>query len=132
MNWYKIRQVNFEDEKECVADPYNPISFLKPHSWPYYRTSLELHRVEIPVLFIGAKHDVAVVPEMTMGQERYISNLTVRQVETSHWALTEKPELSIAHMDEWIDSVIFGGETKLWKIGFPLVDSSSPLASANV
>lgn len=69
--------------------------------------------MEIPVLFIGAKYDMAVVPEMTMGQEQYISNLTFRQVETSHWALTEKPELSIAHIDEWIDSVVFGGETKL-------------------
>lgn len=65
------------------------------------------------MLFIGAILDVAVVPEMTLGQEKYVTNLTFRQVETSHWALTDKPELVIAHMDEWIDSVILGGETKL-------------------
>lgn len=65
------------------------------------------------MLFIGATLDGAVVPEMTIGQEKYVTNLTFRQVETSHWALTEKPELSIAHIDEWIDRVILGGETKL-------------------
>lgn len=65
------------------------------------------------MLFIGATLDTAVVPEMTLGQEKYVTNLTFRQVETSHWALTEKPELSIAHIDEWIDNVIFGGKTKL-------------------
>lgn len=69
--------------------------------------------MEIPVLIIGAAHDSAIIPAMIKGQEEYITQLTVRQIDASHWALTDKPELSIAHLDEWIDGVILGGKSRL-------------------
>jgi pimeloyl-ACP methyl ester carboxylesterase len=90
LNWYKAGKVNYEDEKD-----------------------LQFDGVKVPYLFIGARHDVALPPSMAEPQKRFISQLTVRVVETAHWAMVEDPEAVIGHMSEWLDTVVLGGKSTL-------------------
>ncbi|KAH0603489.1 uncharacterized protein H6S33_007811 [Morchella sextelata] len=90
LNWYKIREVNHEDEQK-----------------------LEVTRIECPTLIIRAMKDMAIRPEMMDGQDKLITDLTVRDVEASHWALLEAPEELYKHIDEWLSNVVLGGKLKL-------------------
>ncbi|RPB08919.1 alpha/beta-hydrolase [Morchella conica CCBAS932] len=90
LNWYKIREVNHEDEQK-----------------------LEITRIEVPTLIIRAMKDMAIRPEMIDGQDKLITDLTVRDVEASHWALLEAPEEIFKHIDEWLGNVVLGSKLKL-------------------
>jgi soluble epoxide hydrolase/lipid-phosphate phosphatase len=57
--------------------------------------------------------DMAIRPEMMDGQDKLITDLTVRDVEASHWALLEAPEELYKHIDEWLSNVVLGGKLKL-------------------
>ena len=71
LNWYRLTEVNFEDEKQYASTP----------------------KIEVPVLFIQALRDQALPPSsMSKSMGKTIPDLTVEQVNTSHWALTEDPK----------------------------------------
>ncbi|EED22826.1 epoxide hydrolase, putative [Talaromyces stipitatus ATCC 10500] len=70
LNWYRLTEINFNDEKQYASTP----------------------KIEVPLLFIQALRDPALPPE-TMGKSmgKAIPDLTVKKLNTSHWALTEDP-----------------------------------------
>lgn len=57
--------------------------------------------------------DRAIRPEMIDGQDKLITDLTVRDVEASHWVLLEAPEEICKHIDEWLSNVVLGSKLKL-------------------
>jgi soluble epoxide hydrolase / lipid-phosphate phosphatase len=72
LNWYRTRELNFRDEK--------PLAVVKDF------------KIRCPVLFVVAKNDQALPPSMSQGMEKSFENLTVREVDSGHWALWQKPE----------------------------------------
>lgn len=71
LNWYRLTEINFNDEKQYASTP----------------------KIEVPLLFIQALRDLALPPEsMSKSMGNTIPNLTVEQLKTSHWALTEDPK----------------------------------------
>lgn len=92
-NWYRTRQVNFEDEKNMSADVKKVI--------------------KQPTLFIQALHDNILTPELSKGMERSIPNLTRGEVPASHWALWQTPGQTNAIIKKWIEGVVLNGKSKL-------------------
>jgi len=72
LNWYRTRELNFEDEKAL--------------------TKFEDLKIKVPALFIKASKDQALPSWMSKNMGRYFENLTVQAVEAHHWALWEAPE----------------------------------------
>lgn len=50
---------------------------------------------------------------MAMGMEKYLTNLSRGEVNTSHWALTQKPEEVNAIVKSWLEKVGFGTKSSL-------------------
>ena len=69
VNWYRTRNVNYEDEL-AILD----------------------RQIQIPTLFIQGLRDQALPPHLGKSMAKQVPRLTVKQVNTSHWALWEKPE----------------------------------------
>lgn len=90
MNWYRNRRVNFENEKSILD-----------------------RRIEVPVLFIGATKDLVLNPKTWVNNEKYISKLTTRTVESGHWVLWHKPDEVNKLIGEWIAGVVEAGQVKL-------------------
>lgn len=89
-NWYRTRHLNFLDE-QSIEDPV----------------------LRIPVLFVAAKRDIALKPEMSAGMEKVCTQLTRREVNASHWALWEVPEDVNRIIGDWLQGVVFGGKSVL-------------------
>ena len=78
----------------------------------YYRALLRNFRklrargtrtIEVPTLMIWGEEDSALGKELTMGTERYVSNLTVKYLpNVSHWVQQEAPEAVNAIMKAWL------------------------------
>lgn len=68
VKWYRTRKVNYEDELDILD-----------------------RKITAPLLFIQAIKDIALPPEMGRSMSRDVPNLTVEQVNTTHWALWEDP-----------------------------------------
>ena len=64
--------------------------------------------IEIPTLFIQASKDAALPPGMSVGMEKYFLHLTRREVQTSHWALWERPEQVNDIIEQWLGIVALG------------------------
>ncbi|KEQ71066.1 epoxide hydrolase [Aureobasidium namibiae CBS 147.97] len=90
LNWYRTRRINFEDD-------------LK----------LGTKMVKQPVLFISGRHDAVLTPEMSKGMEAFVPRLTRREVEASHWALTQTPEEVNNIVKEWLREVALGSRSLL-------------------
>lgn len=59
--------------------------------------------IEIPTLMIWGEEDRALGKELTLGTERYVSNLTVKYLPgVSHWVQQEAPEEVNAIMKAWL------------------------------
>ena len=84
MNWYRTRKVNHEDEM-AILD----------------------RSITIPVLFIQALRDQALPPHLGKAMAEHMPRLTVKQVDTSHWALWEKPEEVNEIIAGWLKNVAF-------------------------
>ncbi|OQE27268.1 hypothetical protein PENSTE_c004G05071 [Penicillium steckii] len=84
LNWYRTRKVNYEEELAILG-----------------------RRIEIPVLFIQALRDPALPPHLGKSMNKHIPDLTLRQVDTAHWALWEKPEEVNLILQEWLKGVVF-------------------------
>lgn len=84
LNYYRTRKLNFDDEQVLLkGDEKTP---------PV---------ISCPYLFVLATNDIALRPEMAAGQERVAPQLTVREVESNHWALWEKPAEVNEILREW-------------------------------
>lgn len=90
VNWYRTRKINHEEEQAIFN-----------------------RRIEVPVLFIQALRDEALPPHLGKSMARHIPKLTLKQVNTSHWALWEKPEEVNEIIATWLKDVAFteGGLT---------------------
>lgn len=59
------------------------------------------------MLFIQALRDPALPPHLGKSMSKHIPDLTLRQVDTAHWALWEKPEEVNLILQEWLKGVVF-------------------------
>ncbi|MBE3048635.1 alpha/beta hydrolase [Candidatus Bathyarchaeota archaeon] len=94
LNWYRTGRINIDDEAELVERG---------------RDSL---RLKMPVLFVAASRDVAVPPAMSASMDKWVENLTRAEVDTSHWAMWEKPEEFNGHVKAWLEKSVLGGGGK--------------------
>lgn len=84
VNWYRTRKVNYEEELAIVG-----------------------RKIEVPTLFIQALKDQALPPHLGKSMAKHVPNLTVKQVNTAHWALWEKPEEVNGIIASWLKDVAF-------------------------
>ncbi|KAK4561855.1 hypothetical protein LTR86_004535 [Recurvomyces mirabilis] len=92
-NWYRVRKVNWEDEKAMPAS--------------------QRAGIQQPVLFVQATYDSVLRPEMSKGMEKAIPNLTRGEVPSSHWALWHNGDKTNEIIKKWFEGVVFGGKSKL-------------------
>ncbi|KAJ5405027.1 hypothetical protein N7465_006311 [Penicillium sp. CMV-2018d] len=92
LNWYRTRDVNYGDEL-AILD----------------------REIQIPTLFIQALRDQALPPQLGKSMAKQFPRLTLKQVNTSHWALWEKPEEVNEIIGTWLkdQSVADGRAGKL-------------------
>lgn len=83
LNWYRTRRLNWEDE------------------WILGNRTIVL---ETPALFIAALRDPALPPALSADMQRYVPNLTRKEVNSSHWALWEKSEQINEMVGKWLRS----------------------------
>ncbi|CAI7633216.1 unnamed protein product [Penicillium glandicola] len=79
LNWYRTRDVNYEDEL-AILDRV----------------------IEVPTLFIQGLRDQALPPHLGKSMAKQVPRLTLKQVDTSHWALWEKPEEVNGIIGTWL------------------------------
>ncbi|KAK7537790.1 epoxide hydrolase-like protein [Phyllosticta citricarpa] len=91
LNWYRTRRANFEDELELQNGP----------------------NIDVPVLFIATANDAVLKPEMSVGMEKFIPNLSRASVDTNHFGQWEKPDEINAIVKDWSEKVVFGGKASL-------------------
>lgn len=96
LNWYRTREANFVDDLELLD-----------------QDGREKRSIQQPVLFVQAKRDTALPPFMADKMEEKIPLLTRREIDTSHWALWQKPEEINEMIKEWLVGVALGGKSKL-------------------
>ncbi len=84
MNWYRIRKINYEEEL-AILD----------------------RKITIPVLFIQALKDAALPQHLGKSMAKHVPNMTMKQVNTAHWALWEKPEEVNSIISTWLKDVVF-------------------------
>ncbi|KAJ5366349.1 hypothetical protein N7541_000290 [Penicillium brevicompactum] len=86
LNWYRTREVNHREELEILD-----------------------RQIQIPTLFIQALRDQALPPHLGKSMAKHIPNFTLKQVNTSHWALWEKPEEVNTIISDWLKESVFVG-----------------------
>ena len=60
--------------------------------------------IDIPTLVIWAMDDIALPPELIVGLDDYIPQLTLKKVENAtHWIVHEQPKLVAAHIKAFLD-----------------------------
>lgn len=91
LNWYRTEELNFEDERGLVGK---------------FEEGEGSFKFEIPTLFIASSRDDALPPKISLGMDKYFKKLTRAEVDTSHWALTEKPVEVNGHLKEWLEEVM--------------------------
>jgi soluble epoxide hydrolase / lipid-phosphate phosphatase len=101
-NYYRNRKQNWKDEL-----------VLPPSDAPDGSG-----KFKVPTLFIQATRDQALPPAMSKGMERHFGDglLTVEQVNTTHWALWEKPDEINKYIGNWLDELLIEkkrGQSKL-------------------
>ncbi|KAH0537002.1 hypothetical protein FGG08_006174 [Glutinoglossum americanum] len=111
VNWYRAMHQNFDDEKEWYV--HANCEKLGQNKLYSRLDSLTSSMINIPVLFIRATKDMALVESLSMGMEKYIPNLTRRVVKSSHWALWQAPGQVNEYIKEWLDTVYFGASSKI-------------------
>jgi pimeloyl-ACP methyl ester carboxylesterase len=92
LNWYRIRELNFRDEMDLAK-----VRDLK---------------VKAPTLFVPAKYDTAIPPSMARGMAKDFVELTIREVDASHWALWQKPETCNTFIKEFLEKILRREESK--------------------
>ena len=102
LNWYRTREINYLDELRAFFGGVDGES------------SKKAPRVGQEVLFVMAKRDSALLPQLSAKMEERIPRLTRREVDAGHWALWERAEECNAILKDWYDRVVFkNGGSKL-------------------
>jgi soluble epoxide hydrolase / lipid-phosphate phosphatase len=61
------------------------------------------YKLTLPVLVIATLRDVICLPEMARrATSGFCTNATVRDIDTGHWAMLEKPDEINAFIDEFL------------------------------
>ncbi|KAE8352797.1 alpha/beta hydrolase [Aspergillus coremiiformis] len=94
-NYYRLRQQSFTDEQVLLAQGNGAIS------------------IKCPVLYIHALADLVVNLEMAKVMVPFVPNLTLKEVETGHWALWQKPAEVNAFVTEWLQQQGLDDSVKL-------------------
>ncbi|CAL3968594.1 unnamed protein product [Diplocarpon coronariae] len=94
LNWYRTQELNFEDEK-ALAETMAGFKF------------------DMPTLFIAGARDAALPPAMSQGMEKWFRSLTRGEVDSSHWALWEKPAEVNRYIEEFLAGQISAGRASL-------------------
>lgn len=97
LNWYRTREINWEDEYA---------HFFQPGDVEHPLT------VEQEVLFVLAKRDGALNPELAKGmveggENAVLPRLRRREINAGHWVLWEKPEEVNELVKLWLEEVVF-------------------------
>ncbi|KAI1383642.1 alpha/beta-hydrolase [Hypoxylon trugodes] len=82
LNWYRTAKINFEDELPIAQAGGN--------------------KFKMPVLFIQARNDPVLIPELSKGMDKYFDKLTRAEVNTGHWALIEGPSAVNKEIKDWL------------------------------
>lgn len=69
--------------------------------------------VDQPTLFIFATRDSVLTKDLSDGMEAYVSKLTRREVDATHWALWQQPEAVNNHIKDWLEGVVYGPKSTL-------------------
>ncbi|KAJ5783071.1 hypothetical protein N7457_004845 [Penicillium paradoxum] len=69
LSWYCTRDVNYKEELDILD-----------------------RQIQVPTLFIQALRDQALPAHLGKSMGKFIPQLTLKQIDTSHWALWEKPK----------------------------------------
>lgn len=97
-----------EAELGYYADAFAKSGFTGPINW--YRNWTHNweqlhgvdHQVDIPTLFIGATHDVAIAPEHIEGMQPLVSDLTIHMLDCGHWTQQEEPDEVNRLIVDWL------------------------------
>ncbi|KAK8191702.1 epoxide hydrolase-like protein [Phyllosticta capitalensis] len=87
LSWYRTRKVNYEEE----------LALTNPN-------------IDAHVLFIATAKDAVLKPEMSLGMEKFIPNLTRSSVDANHFGQWEKPDEINQIIKDWSEKVVFAGE----------------------
>ncbi|KAK3175486.1 hypothetical protein K4F52_010227 [Lecanicillium sp. MT-2017a] len=87
LNWYRTRQINFEEEQALVE---------------------KQSRVTMPALFITATKDSALPPSMSEGMDEHFDSLTRGEVDADHWALWQAADEVNSLVTKWLENVLSG------------------------
>ncbi|KAK4237902.1 Alpha/Beta hydrolase protein [Achaetomium macrosporum] len=90
--WYKTRKINFDEERKLLDEGKT--------------------KVTVPSLMVVALKDVALLPSMSVGMEKYVPNLVKKEVDASHWALWEKPAEVNQYIEEFLKGILKGQPLK--------------------
>lgn len=90
LNWYRIRYVNWKDERD-----------------------LKQTRIDIPSLFIAGKKERILLPSLSAGMDQHMSRLTRAEVNTDHWAMLEDPEAVNAILVDWFKNNVILEKSKI-------------------
>jgi len=80
LNWYKMQLNNNNQEDEKNLDP----------------------NIQISTLFIAGLRDAVAVPALFVSQKQYIQDLTVIEMNATHWIMEEKPQEVNDAIEQWI------------------------------
>ncbi|KAI1839040.1 hypothetical protein DTO027I6_7824 [Penicillium roqueforti] len=103
-----------EEELDFYTDEFarnglhGPLNYYRTGDLDYDDELPILERgVQIPTLFIQALRDEALPPYLGKSMGQQVPRLTLEQVDTSHWALWEKPEEVNEIIRSWLNQQYF-------------------------
>jgi soluble epoxide hydrolase / lipid-phosphate phosphatase len=102
LNWYAILPHYVESHIHCIPHRYKQaIAGVTARSEA--NVTDEQKKIKIPNLYIGAQRDViCVAPLQEAGMKPFAQDLTVKNINTGHWLMMEKPDETWALVDEFI------------------------------
>jgi pimeloyl-ACP methyl ester carboxylesterase len=77
------------------------------------KPSLDDPVIHVPVLHIVAKNDMVRLPITEEELKEVIPDITLRTVNTGHWAGIEDPEGVNGFISYWFKEVVLGGRSSL-------------------
>ncbi|OAP60215.1 hypothetical protein AYL99_05217 [Fonsecaea erecta] len=96
VNWYRTRQVNWEDEYAHFFDNGNDLKPLNLRFGPDHE-----------VLFVQATRDPAITDDMVGRMLPKVEKLTHREIEAGHWVLWQKPAEANHMLGQWLEDKVF-------------------------